>query len=212
MLERMNEGSGSVGPLMRFAMGVESTRDDEDRELLARIAKKDEEGFLRFYRRYSSIVYTLSRRITGQDHDAEDVVTEVFMELWEKSARYCPSKGSPFTYLIMLTRCRALDNKRGHSRRTHPVLDWALDGQPNDAAATELPEEAVFAVEQSEIVAQAINDLDADQRDAVELAFFDGYTHKAAAEKLGIPLGTLKGRIRVALDRLRFILQAFNNG
>ncbi len=193
-------------------MPEETARDAEDRELLSRIAKKDEDAFHRFYRRYSSVVYTLSRRITGQDHDAEDVVAEVFWELWEKSARYCPSKSSPYTYLVMLTRCRALDRKRGRTRHsTHPILDWASDGQPFAGAVYESPEDRPVAAERREIVAQAISELDANQRQAIELTFFDGLTHKATAEKLGIPLGTLKGRVRAAIDRLRCILSVCKN-
>jgi RNA polymerase sigma-70 factor (ECF subfamily) len=183
-------------------------RDDEDRELLARIAEQDEAAFLGFYRKYSALVYSLSRRITGQDHDAEDVVTEVFWELWQKPDRYCPSKGPPYTYLIMLARCRALDRKRGLSRRRQAILEWVMDGQPMVSTDALAPEIAAVLTEQREAVGQAVNELDTDQRRAIELAFFDGLTHKAAAKKLGIPLGTLKGRIRAAVDRLRVILGA----
>lgn len=193
-------------------MREESPRDAEDRELLSRIAERDEDAFHRFYRRYSSLVYTLSRRITGQDHDADDVVAEVFWELWQKSGRYCPSKSSPYTYLVILTRCRALDRKRGLSRHpTHPILEWACDGQSFAGGASEAPEDPPLAAEQRELVAQAINELEADQRQAIELTFFDGLTHKAAAEELGIPLGTVKGRIRAAVDRLRYRLISCKN-
>jgi RNA polymerase sigma-70 factor (ECF subfamily) len=194
---------------MAFPMHDELPRDAEDRELLSRIAEKDEDAFHRFYRRYSSLVYTLSRRITGQDHDADDVVAEVFWELWQKSDRYCPSKSSPYTYLVILTRCRALDRKRGLSRRqTHPILEWASDGQSYAGTADESPEDPPIAAEQRDVVAQAISELEAGQREAIELTFFDGLTHKAAAEKLGIPLGTVKGRIRAAVDRLRYRLSS----
>jgi RNA polymerase sigma-70 factor (ECF subfamily) len=176
------------------------------------IAEKNEEAFHRIYQRYSGVVYTLSLRITGQDHDAEDVVTEVFWELWDKSARYCPSKGSPYTYLIMLTRCRALDKKRGLTRNpSHPIFDWASGGQAIGGANIEAPEAGPLAAERRETVCQALQKLDQNQRQAIELTFFDGLTHKATAEKLGIPLGTVKGRVRAAVDRLRMILNASQN-
>ena len=189
-------------------MTVEIPDDADDQTLLAAIADKNQEAFHRFYRRHSSLVYALSRRITGQDQDAEDVVTEVFWELWEKSARYCPSKSSPHTYLIMLTRCRALDRKRGlANRRSHFLLDWLADEPQLDASAGEGPDEQFVTAESRELVTQALQELDANQRTAIELTFFDGLTHKATAERLGIPLGTVKGRVRTALAHLRGILR-----
>jgi RNA polymerase sigma-70 factor (ECF subfamily) len=186
--------------------------DADDRRLLAAIANRDEEAFAAFFRRYSPTVYALSLRITGQDHDAQDVVADVFWELWEKSARYSPSKASPFTYLIMLTRCRALDRKRGLSRnRAHGILDWASDDDGALSAIAPAPSDHTAAVEVRELVAEAVVALDPNLRKAIELTFFDGLTHKATAEKLGIPLGTVKGRVRSALEKLRMALHVCKN-
>jgi RNA polymerase sigma-70 factor (ECF subfamily) len=183
--------------------------DADDRRLLAAIAAGDQEAFASFYRRYSSTVYALSLRITGQDHDAQDVVADVFWELWDKSARYSPSKASPYTYLIMLTRCRALDRKRGLSRsRAHGILDWASDEDAGVGADSVPPPDHSAAVEARELVAEAVAGLDPNLRKAIELTFFDGLTHKATAEKLGLPLGTVKGRVRSALEKLRKVLAA----
>jgi RNA polymerase sigma-70 factor (ECF subfamily) len=188
-------------------MWREPESDADDRRLMSAIADGDEGAFQAFYRRYSATVYTVSRRITGQDHDAQDVVAEVFWELWEKSSRYCPSKATPYTYLIMLTRCRALDRKRRLARRqAHGVLDWATDGKAI-IGATELAADQLAHDERRELVAKAVEELEPNLRAAVELTFFDGLTHKATAEKLGIPLGTVKGRVRAALERLRKALQ-----
>jgi RNA polymerase sigma-70 factor, ECF subfamily len=186
--------------------------DADDRRLLAAIAAGDEEAFAAFYRRYSPTVYAVARRITGQDHDAQDVVADVFWELWEKSDRYSPSKASPFTYLIMLTRCRSLDRKRGLSRsRAHGILDWASDDDDALASGALAPSDHTSAAEIRELVAEAVKELDPNLRKAVELTFFDGLTHKATAEKLGIPLGTVKGRVRSALEKLRMALHACKN-
>src|SRR5688572_15104264 len=106
-------------------MSEELPAADDDQPLLARIAGRDSGAFRVFYRRHSPMVFAVARRIVGQDQDAEDVVAEVFWELWEKSGRYCPSKGSAHSYLVMLTRCRALDRKRGITARgQHFLLDW----------------------------------------------------------------------------------------
>lgn len=184
--------------------------DADDTTLLAAIADQDQEAFQRFYRRYSSVVYALSRRITGQDQEAEDVVADVFWEIWDKSSRYCASKSSPYSYLIMLTRCRALDRKRGlTARRSHFVLEWMADGSQAQDFQEGMPADPCLTAESREVVKDAIKSLDAGQQQAVELVFFDGLTHQATAEKLGVPLGTVKGRIRAALARLRSSLQIY---
>jgi RNA polymerase sigma-70 factor (ECF subfamily) len=194
-------------------MRPDGTTDTDDRRLLAAIAAGDTAAFQTFYGRYSRIVYTLALRITGQDHDAEDVVADVFWELWDKSARYSPSKSTAYTYLIMLTRCRALDKKRGLSRRQAAgILDWAADDDRRLDSSTPSPPEQLGATERRELVAKAMNELDPNLKRAIELTFLDGLTHASAAEQLQIPLGTLKGRIRSALDRLRKALLQVRQG
>ncbi len=191
-------------------MSVELPQDADDRALLAAIADKDQQAFQHFYRRYSAVVYAISRRITGQDQDAEDVVSDVFWELWEKSSRYCASKSSPYSYLVMLTRCRALDRKRGLSaRRVHAILEWATDDTALQAFQTSTSDDPCVSAESRRVVQQAIQNLDPNQQQAVEMIFFDGLTHQATAKKLGVPLGTVKGRVRSALTRLRGTLQSY---
>jgi RNA polymerase sigma-70 factor, ECF subfamily len=194
-------------------MRPEGNTDSDDRKLLAAIAAGDAGAFQTFYRRYSRIVYTLALRITGQDHDAQDVVADVFWELWEKSARYSPSKSTAYTYLMMLTRCRALDRKRRLSRRQAAgILEWVADDDRRLDSATPSPPEQISATERCELVAKAVSDLDPSLKQAIELTFLDGMTHRSAAEQLQIPLGTLKGRIRTALDRLRAALLEVRQG
>jgi RNA polymerase sigma-70 factor (ECF subfamily) len=194
-------------------MRPEETTDADDRRLLAGIAAGDTDAFQAFYRRYSRIVYTLALRITGQDHDAEDVVADVFWELWDKSDRYSPSKATAYTYLMMLTRCRALDRKRGLSRREAAgILDWAADDDRRLDSAAPSPPEQLGAAESRALVARALDELDPNLKRALEKTFLDGLTHKSAAEQLQIPLGTLKGRIRTALDRLRQALVQVRQG
>jgi RNA polymerase sigma-70 factor (ECF subfamily) len=187
---------------------LEVGAEDEDRQMLVAISTGDTEAFRAFYRRYSPIVLALSKRIVGREHDAEDVVAEVFWELWEKSSRYCPSKSSPSTYLLMLTRCRALDRKRGISRREMPgVMEWMERGSSAVASERQLPAELSIAAENRQLIADAVNELEPNLRKPIELAFFNGLTHRDTAEALGVPLGTAKARIRSALERLRHALR-----
>ena len=196
-----------------IVMPQEIAAEDEDRQLLAAIVAGDTEAFQRFYRKYSPVVFSLSRRIIGREHDAEDVVAEVFWELWEKSSRYCPSKSTPATNLIMLTRCRALDRKRGNTRREKPaVLEWLAEDSGLASRVVNQPGDLFTAAEQRQLVTEAVDQLDPSLRQTIELAFFDGQTHMETAESLGIPLGTVKGRIRTAIERLRHALKSCQNG
>jgi len=182
--------------------------EDEDRQLLAAIAAGDEDAFRDFYRRYSPVVFALARRIIGKEHDAEDVVADVFWEIWDKSSRYSASKGSPSTYLIMLARCRALDRKRGIKRHEMPAVMKFLANDSVASSDQTRPAEASIAAENRDLIARAVRELDPNLKRPIELAFFEGLTHKDTAEALGIPLGTAKARIRSALDRLRQALRA----
>ncbi len=193
-------------------MPQELATEDEDRQLLAAIVSGDTEAFQRFYRRYSPVVFSLAKRILRQEHDAEDVVADVFWELWDKSSNYCPSKSAPATYLVMLTRCRALDRKRGIDRREKPaILEWLADDTTFASPGANESAEVFIAAEQRRLVTAAVDQLDPSLRQTIELAFFDGHTHKQTAESLGLPLGTVKGRIRTAMEHLRFALKGCRN-
>lgn len=193
-------------------MQIEQVTEHEERQWMSAIAAGDQHTFQQLYRRYSPIVYSLALRITGQDHDAEDVVADVFWELWDKSARYCPSKGSPCTYIIVLTRCRALDKRRGLARHaSHPILDWATDAGCSDDSGVVSPVSSCSIAEQGSVLRQAVGELDVNQRRVIECAFFDGLSHRAISEKLGLPIGTVKGRIRAALEHLRTTLHELRN-
>lgn len=186
----------------------EPTPNEDDRELMTGVARRDEAALQELFRRYRSVVYSLSRRILGQDHDAADVTSDVFWELWQRPERYCPSKSAPSTYIIMLTRCRAIDQKRKLSReRAHAILDWMAEEPQASPAASTGPSDELAAEERQQLVRRAIGTLDAKHREAIELAFFDGMTHQETAEKTGLPLGTIKGRIRRALELIRKQLQ-----
>lgn len=181
----------------------EPSLEENDRQLMAGVARHDESAFQQLYQRYNSLVYSLSRRITGQDHDAADVTSEVFWELWQRPSRYCPSKSSPYTYLVMLTRCRAIDRKRQLSRRSAPaILEWMADEQSTGLLLSPQTDELALG-EERRLVQQAVERLDPKHREAIELAFFDGMTHQSTAKKIGVPLGTIKGRIRRGLEQIR---------
>lgn len=192
----------------RMSELTEPAPNEDDRELMAGIARRDEAALQELFRRYRSLVYSLSRRILGQDHDAADVTADVFWELWQRPERYSPSKSAPSTYITMLTRCRAIDRKRKLAReQPHAILDWLAEEPPMGSQSNAGPSDELALAEQRQLVQRAIGTLDARHREAIELAFFDGMTHQETAEKTGVPLGTIKGRIRRALEQIRNYLK-----
>ena len=182
-------------------------REQEDRraeeaELLGRIAAGDERAIEALHRRYAGPLYSLAFQVTRADRFAQDVVQEVFVAVWRDAGRFDPARGSVAAWLFSLARHKAIDLVRREAtvrRHTAEVdLEWAV-------APDDVDEEAWLRVRRDAVRA-AIATLPEAQRTAVELAFFAGLTHVEVAEKLAIPLGTAKTRIRTALLRLRDLI------
>ena len=182
----------------------------EDQKLVMAMARSDEHAAARFYDKYSAAMFALAMRIVGESADAEDVVLDAFTQAWNSAARYDAERGSVLGWLTTMTRTRALDFVRGRGRRTKAV-DTASRSMGDDpvAVAASAPS-AVDVVEQgerAEAVTSAMGILSGHQRDAIELAFFEGLTHSEIAERLGEPLGTVKTRIRLGMQKLRDVLR-----
>jgi RNA polymerase sigma-70 factor (ECF subfamily) len=139
--------------------------------------------------------------VLGNRGDAEDVVQEAFMVAWRARERFDPQRGTTRAWFLTLVRHRAIDALRARHVRKAEVLD----DEPGLADGTDVVE-AVLAGFDGVAVRRALARLSVDQRQAIELAFFQGMTHSQIAEYLALPLGTVKGRVRLALDRLRLVL------
>lgn len=168
---------------------------------LARMARGDESGLAELYDRHATPVYSLALRIVRRPEDAEDVAQQVFAQAWRTSARFDQSRGVVAAWLLMIARSRAIDCLR----RRNPARDGISDDER--LAAIPDPEPSVEYVvatrEQVERVQVAIDALPAEQRVAVELAYYDGLTQSEIAERTSTPLGTVKTRVRSALQSLR---------
>jgi RNA polymerase sigma-70 factor, ECF subfamily len=177
-----------------------------DHDAIARMARGDESGLAELYDRHATPVYSLALRIVRRPEDAEDVTQQVFTQAWRTSARFDASRGVVAAWLLMMARSRAIDCLR----RRNP----ARDGISDDAhlAAIPAPEPSVEYVvatrDEVERVQAAIDALPADQRVAVELAYYDGLTQSEIAERTSTPLGTVKTRVRSALQTLRAAVAA----
>jgi RNA polymerase sigma-70 factor (ECF subfamily) len=186
----------------------ESTRTDievrraEEAALLVRIREKDERAIEALYSRYSGPLYSLAYQVTGADRFAQDVVQEVFVAVWKDAARFDPSRGAVSSWLFALARHKAIDLVRKEQNVRKHTADVDLEFHEAD---DDVDQEAWLRLRRDTVRA-AIQQLPEAQRTALELAFFAGLTHVEVAEKLDIPLGTAKTRIRTALLKLRDIL------
>ncbi|MEO5965904.1 MAG: sigma-70 family RNA polymerase sigma factor [Candidatus Limnocylindrales bacterium] len=177
-------------------------RRAEDAALIARIVAKDERAVEALYARYSGPLYSLAYQVTGAERFAQDVVQEVFVALWRDASRFDPAKGTVAPWLFSLARHKAIDFVRREANIRKRTTDADLE---LEQAADDVDHETWVRFRR-ERVRDAIEGLTPVQREALELAFFHGLTHVEVSDRLGIPLGTAKTRIRSALLRLRDIL------
>jgi RNA polymerase sigma-70 factor (ECF subfamily) len=162
--------------------------------LLHRLTTGDHRALGEFYDLYAGLVNGLALRILHDRTEAEDVVQEVFVQVWRQASRFDPRRGTAEAWLCAIARSRALDRRRRRkSRREDPSDD------PPGAASLPSSEEALA-------VRKALEGLSAEQRQALELAYYEGLTQSEIAERLREPLGTVKTRIRTAMIRLREVL------
>lgn len=195
-----------------MAIPSPTTLAEPDRHVLARVSHGDEQALGLLYDRYAGALYAMAFRITGERADAEEVVLDAFQQVWRDAGRFREERGSVAGWLTMICRSRALDLIRSRGRRERAV-SRAAGATPDDAPAMGRgPEPSGHDVEGSErrrLVAAALEELSAPQREAIELAFFEGLSHSEIAERLGEPLGTVKTRVRLGMQKLRDALRPY---
>jgi RNA polymerase sigma-70 factor (ECF subfamily) len=173
----------------------------DDSELAARFVAGDERALEEVYSRWSSLVFTMARRATGNESDAADITQAVFLSAWRGRAGFESSKGSLPGWLVTITRRRVADHWESISRETRKID--AESARLDDEAVAGHAEESVNRV----LLADELSQLGEPQRKIIELAFFQDLTHAQIARALDIPLGTVKSHIRRSLDRLRTRLE-----
>ena len=173
-----------------------------DSEILRAIAGGDEQALSALYDRYRLILFGLILRILHNQPEAEDVVQEVFLQVWRKASDFDEARGRPFTWLVTLARSRAIDRLRALGSRERTAIEAARDVTDNISDAAD---DAVKA-EQGETVRRALAELPEEQRRTLVLAYFEGLTQSEIAARLNSPLGTVKTRMRSGMIKLRELL------
>jgi len=186
---------------------VDSDAERADHELVAEVVDGSQTALAALYDRYSRRAYSLARRLCSDEGLAEDVIQEVFLAFWKAPSRFDPTRGSFATWILTLVHHRSVDAIRRESairRRTVSAADggddWSAEHEPG------ADHDALDALRDGE-VRTALRDLPADQRRALALAYFGGYTQREVAALTGVPLGTVKSRMFTGIKRLRAVLK-----
>jgi RNA polymerase sigma-70 factor (ECF subfamily) len=173
-----------------------------DEELMPWIAKKDPEAFEVFYDRHGGAGYSLAYRILGDRSAAEDCLQEAFISIWRSGARFDRTRGSVRSWTLSIVRNRAIDSLRSKAGKA-PKLTFDDDAILEARAADEHVEAEVLAAETADEVRGALSQLPGDQSKVIELAYFGGFSQSEIAGMLNVPLGTVKGRMRLGLEKVR---------
>lgn len=198
--------------LPQFATGLACLtveKDDQQYEidLIKRVANGDQTAFAVLYDRLSPILYSVALRMMNDASEAEDVLQDGFVYIWQRAGTFDPNRGGPISWTILIVRNKAIDRLRvrlrGERLQELVSVSSELAADKDDQSALE-----PFLRERRVQVKSALATLPDEQREALHLAFFSGLTHQQIAEKIAAPLGTIKARIRRGLLQLRQLLQS----
>jgi RNA polymerase sigma-70 factor (ECF subfamily) len=192
-------------------MGEKTLQNATDQQLLEWIVNKQQPAFAVLYDRFSRLLYGIIVAVVRDTDDAEDLLQDVFVQIWRNAATYQPTLGSPKTWLARIAHNRAIDMLRSKRYQQKKNEAQSLDGE--EGAGTLLDSHAVDNVWQEMVqrdsagrLSNALMKVSTEQRHLIELAFFHGYTHQEIAGRTGLPLGTVKTRIRAGMQSLRSTL------
>jgi RNA polymerase sigma-70 factor (ECF subfamily) len=179
---------------------------DENADLLSLISNGDESAFTRFYDKFAGPLYAMLMKMLGNAQDAEEVLQLAFLQVWKRAGTFQPGRASVFTWLVIITRSKAIDRIR-HRQRQSRLIDEATQEAAPEGGALNVEPEKLPTADQHEIVRNALQQIAEEQRVAIEMAFFQGMSQTEIANALSAPLGTIKARIRRGMLRLRDLLR-----
>ena len=174
---------------------------------VSQIVQEDESALARLYDASSPLVYGLALRILGDAGAAEEVTLDVYLQVWKQANRFDPVRGRVSTWLMTMARSRAIDKLRGKAQELSQAE--SLEAVAETRSENPDPEQSAAVAQQQAEVRKALSTLSEEQRHAIELAFFNGFSQNEIAMKLNEPLGTIKTRIRNGMLKLRELLQPY---
>lgn len=173
-----------------------------DEELMPLVGRRDPEAFEVLYDRHGGAAYSLAYRIVGDRAAAEEVTQEAFISVWRSGARFDAARGSVRSWLLSVVRNRAIDFLRSRAAKA-PKLDFDDDAALEARPAEERTEDEALQHETAAEIRGALGKLPGEQSKVIELAYFGGFSHSEIARILGLPMGTVKGRMRLGLEKIR---------
>ncbi len=182
------------------------TSDPTDLSLMQRIAARDAAALAELYDRHSRLLFSLILRIVRDRSEAEEILQEAFIRVWRQAEIYDARTGGPLPWIVRVARNCAIDRLRARRARAAvnaPAIDLAAVEDAAPVTGIQTPEAAVLGAERRQRLTGALAGLPAEQRQLIEAAFFEGYTHSELAQRYGLPLGTVKTRIRAAMLAMR---------
>lgn len=185
-----------------------STDSYTDEDLVVSIQRQDARALETLYDRYGVLTYSLALRVLGDPHDAEEVVQESFVNVWRAAKTYRSDRSSVRSWLLSIVHHRAIDKLRRRQSRIQPV---ALDDEMTIPDQADVWQEVAQRLTGDDI-RRALGALPPEQRETLELAYFKGYTHSQIAQLMEVPLGTVKGRMRMGLHKLKSLLESTQPG
>ena len=196
----------AVDPVTTHGAAADSTsRSELEWVLLIRwVAQGDQQALAAFYDATSTLVYGLAMRMLGNTATAEEVTLDVYTQVWRQAASYNQERGTPSAWLFILTRSRALDRWRSATQEQKRLAALEVAESPPPIST---PEESSMVTERRRLVQTAFATLVPEQRRVLELAYFSGLSHYDIAAQLGLPVGTVKTRLRIGMAKLRELLQ-----
>jgi RNA polymerase sigma-70 factor, ECF subfamily len=174
-----------------------------DEELMPLVGEKDPEAFEVFYDRHGGAAYSLAYRIVGDRTSAEDVTQEAFLSIWRSGARYDRARGSVRAWTLGIVRNRAIDALRRQAAGRAPKLTFDDDAALEQRPSPDLTDEQALQRDEAQRLRGALSELPGEQSKVIELAYFGGFSHSEIAEMLSMPLGTVKGRMRLGIEKIR---------
>ena len=182
--------------------------ETQQADLLRRIAAQDSAALSEFYDQTAASLFSFALRMLNNTHDAEEVIQDVFMQIWNKAPSFDPEMGLAFSWSMSIVRNRCIDRLRSRQRRSRVMVE-TNDGKVVEPHLESCDTEYSLVTDEQEAVRVALGTLPEDQKRAIELAFFGGLSHHEIADVLRQPLGTVKARIRRGMLKLRDGLEAY---